>query len=416
MTAGTGAGTPAPDAPARASPAHGAPAVAAPRVGEGGPGASLDQVVAAAAERGIRRVAAVAWRDLDHEDAGGSEVHLDAVLSAWAAAGLDVTLHVARVPGLPGRVTRHGYRADRRGSGVTGLVRSPWAAGRARPDATVEAWHGINFCGPLWIRGPRLGIVHHVHAPEFHHVMSRPAAWVARRHEGTVSSRLYRGSPLVALSPSVRDDLVALGYRPEGITVITPGVAAEYSPGGALSPTPRIVTVGRLWPIKRIDVVVQAVAALAPGRPGLELVVVGDGPLRADLGTAARAAGAPVRFVGRLPRSDLIELYRSAWVLATASEGEGWGMTITEAAACGTPAVVSDNAGHRHAVIDGVTGVVCGDADGMADALDRLLGDRPVLERMGRDARACAERLTWSAAAASLLQVLVDDADRRRRP
>jgi len=399
-------------APVRAA-ARPSAAVATPRVGEGGPGVSLDQVAVAAAGRGIRRVAAVAWRDLDHDDAGGSEVHLDAVLAAWAEAGLDVSLHVAGVPGRPGHVIRHGYRVDRRGGGVTGLLRSPWSARRARPDAVVEAWHGINFCGPVWIRGPRLGIVHHVHAPEFHHVMSRPAAWVARRHEGTVSPRLYRGTPLVALSPSVRDDLVALGYRPDRVTVVTPGVATAYRPGGAMSPTPRIVTVGRLWPIKRIDVVVRAAAMVAPRVPGLELVVVGEGPRRAELEATARELGAPVRFAGRLARAELIDLYRSAWVLATASEGEGWGMTITEAAGCATPAVVSDNAGHRHAVVDGVTGIVVHGVDGMAAGLARLLGDRALLDRMRVDARARAERLTWASTAASMLQVLVDDADRR---
>ena len=45
-------------------------------------------------------------------------------------------------------------------------------------------------------------------------------------------------------------------------------------------------------------------------------------------------------------------------MLASASVAEGWGMTITEAAACGTPAVVTDIAGHRDAVVDGVTGVL----------------------------------------------------------
>ena len=55
----------------------------------------------------------------------------------------------------------------------------------------------------------------------------------------------------------------------------------------------------------------------------------------------------------------MVDLYRRAWVLASTSAREGWGMTITEAAACGTPAVVSDVAGHADAVVDGETGMLC---------------------------------------------------------
>ena len=385
-----------------------------PRAGAARPADALDVAAAAAAAHGIRRVSAVAWRDLDHDDAGGAEVHLDAVLDHWARVGLDVTLHTATVPGRPAARNRHGYRVRRGGGGVTGLVRSPWSARRHRPDAVVEAWHGINFCGPLWARGPRLAIAHHVHAREFHLVLPRPAAWAARVHEGTVSPRLYRTTPLVALSPSVRDDLVALGYAPGTITVVPPGVAAHFSPGGRRSPHPTIVTVGRLSRVKRVERVVRLAARLGAAHPGLELVVVGDGPCRAGLETAASAAGARVRFTGRVTTARLVDHYRSAWLLVSASDGEGWGMTVTEAAGCGTPAVVSDNAGHRHAVVDGVTGFVCPTDDDLVAGVARLLGDAERRAVLGRAARSRAETLTWRATAGAMLGVLVADA--RHRP
>jgi glycosyltransferase involved in cell wall biosynthesis len=372
--------------------------------------APLAEAADAAERAGIRRVRAVGWRDLDHDDAGGSEIHLDEVLSRWAAAGLDVSLRTARVPAAPRAVRRRGYAVERRGGPVTSLVRTPLAERRAPGDAVVEAWHGINFCGPLWIDGPRLAIVHHVHAPEFHYVLPRPAAWLARRHEGTVSPRLYRRTPIVALSPSVRDELVALGYRPAGITVVTPGVSERFSPGGGRCPTPRILTVCRLWPIKQVDVLIRAVAALRARHPDVELVVVGEGPCRPQLDELVRDLRAPVRFLGRVDEATLVALYRSAWVLASASAGEGWGMTLTEAAACGTPAVVADNTGHRHAVVDGVTGLLARGQAGLTAGLDRLLGDPVERARLGRAARARAVELSWDRTAAAMLDVLVADA------
>ena len=87
--------------------------------------------------------------------------------------------------------------------------------------------------------------------------------------------------------------------------------------------------------------------------PDLEL---GDRRRRATSATSRRwsrdlDAERWVTFAGRLSDDELVDLYRRAWVLAERRPlAEGWGMTITEAAACGTPAVVTDIPGHRDAV------------------------------------------------------------------
>ena len=87
-------------------------------------------------------------------------------------------------------------------------------------------------------------------------------------------------------------------------------------------------------------------------------MIVGEGYEREALveHIEERDAGAYVELAGRISDAALVDLYRQAWVLASTSAREGWGMTITEAAACGTPAVVTDIAGHRDAVGHGVTG------------------------------------------------------------
>ena len=368
-----------------------------------------------ARQAGIRTVRVVAWRDLEHPDAGGSEIHLHEILRRWAAAGLDVALLTGRVPGGPRRVERAGYTVLRAGGPLGSLVTTPRRARRQPADATVEVWHGINFCGPLWIRGPRVAIAHHVHRPEFSYVLPRPAAWAARHQEGTLSPRLYRGTPLVTLSEPARAAFVDLGFDPAAITVVPPGVDARFSPGGERSPTPLVLTVARLWPQKRIDRLIDVMARLRTGQPQAELVVVGDGPCRPELEARATASGARVRFTGTVSDARLVDLYRSAWVLASASFGEGWGMTITEAAACGTPAVVSVNTGHRQAVVDGTTGLLADDEDGLVDGLDRVLSDGVLRHRLGSAATAHARGFGWDRAARAVLDVVAADAHRRVR-
>lgn len=351
---------------------------------------SLPAAVEAARVVGIERVRVVAWRDLDHPESGGSEIHLHEILRRWAAAGLDVTLLTGRVPGQPPAIERAGYRVLRAGGPLSSLATLALRARRVAADATVEVWHGINFAGPLWIRGPRLAIAHHVHRHEFSYVLPRPAAWAARHQEGTLSPRLYRGTPLVTLSEPARDELVGLGFDAASITVVPPGVDDRFSLGATpRSPTPLVLAVGRLWPQKRVDLVIDAMAALRPRHPTAELVVVGDGPCLPDLEARARASGARVRFAGRVDDATLVDLYRSAWVLASASFGEGWGMTITEAGACGTPAVVSINSGHAQAVLHGQTGLLVEvpDLAGQSDVAGAAFGASHVATTARADGR-----------------------------
>jgi glycosyltransferase involved in cell wall biosynthesis len=117
---------------------------------------------------------------------------------------------------------------------------------------------------------------------------------------------------------------------------------------------------------------------------------------------------------GRIDEDTKVDLYRRAWVLASASAREGWGMTITEAAACATPSVVSDVAGHADAVVDGETGILCRGGDALRVALDRVLRDDGLRTRMSAAAREHAARFTWEATARGTLEVLAAAAIARR--
>ena len=137
--------------------------------------------------------------------------------------------------------------------------------------------------------------------------------------------------------------------------------STRASPRGGTSEksaTPLVVAVGRLVPVKRFDELIEVMAEVRRTHPTVELTIVGDGAERENLEALVADLDASdwVSLPGRLSDDELVELYRRAWVLASASAAEGWGMTVTEAAACGTPAVVTDIPGHRDAVQPGSPG------------------------------------------------------------
>ena len=374
-----------------------------------------------AADAGLGRVHVVAWRDLDDPGAGGSELHITELAARWAAEGVDVTLVAKEVAGQPARTERQGIHVERRGGPLTVYGRNAVDARRRATrddyDGLVEVWHGVSFLAPLWSRVPTIGIAHHVHGSQFRMVLPPGLAQLAGLLEKRVYPRLYRRTPLVTLSESVKDQMVAeLGYDPAGVHVVSPGVAPSFTPGGERSPTPLVVTVGRLMPQKGVPQLVDALVGVKATHPDLEAVVVGDGPERSAVEAHVRDRGAAgwIRVAGFVEEEELVGLYRRAWLLASASQKEGWGMTVTEAGACATPAVATRIPGHDGAIVDGETGLLVDGVDGLTAGIDRLLRDPDLRDRLGAAARRHAAAHTWDRAALDTFRVLALDATRPR--
>ncbi|MFP5577219.1 MAG: glycosyltransferase family 4 protein [Acidimicrobiia bacterium] len=379
-----------------------------------------------AAAAGIRRVHVLAWRDLDDVEAGGSELHAHEVCREWAAAGLEVTCRTSFAQGHPPEIMRDGYRVLRKAGRYLVFPRSVAAelAGRnGERDALVEIWNGMPFLSPLWARGPRITFLHHVHGEMWKMVLPPRLAAMGDLLERRIAPPLYRRSRIVTLSESSRDDMLAqLRPVPARVDVVPPGIDPRFSPGDK-SPTPLVVAVGRLVPSKHVDRLVRAVAHARRTVPDLRLVVVGEGYERLHVEATVEDVGGEgwVDLPGRVDDDELVALYRRAWLLASASSHEGWGMSVTEAAACATPAVVTDIPGHRDAVVDGVTGTLVdlatdGFAERMGDAMAAVLADPAARERMSSAAAEHAAGFTWQATATRLMEILADEAGRHRGP
>jgi glycosyltransferase involved in cell wall biosynthesis len=382
--------------------------------------AQLDSVVARALDVGLRRVQVLAWRDFEDPEAGGSELHAHRMAQAWARTGIDISMRTSAVPGTEAVSMRDGYRVIRK-SGRYGVFPRSALSGavgrRGRPDGLIEIWNGMPFFSPLWARCPRIVFLHHVHAAMWRMVLTPRLARIGETIELRVAPPVYRHSRVLTPSPSSRAEILdMLGLDPARVTVVPPGVDARFVPGGAKAPVPTVLAVGRLVPVKRLELLVDALARARQAVPGLRAVVVGEGYERPRLEAKIKAVGGEswVDLVGHVSDDALADFYRTSWVLASTSLREGWNMTITEAGACGTPAVVSDIAGHRDALTHGVSGLLVDPGDEFVDALVRVLTETALRDSLARGAVARARTLTWEATAATVLGALVDEAEARR--
>ncbi len=380
----------------------------------------IDKLGDLAARAGLRRISMLAWRDLDDPEAGGSEVHASTIASLWGRAGIEVTMRTSHAPGRAQVAWRDGYRVIRKAGRYMVFPRAAfsemmrWHGAR---DGLVEIWNGMPFFTPLWARGPRVTWLHHVHDTMWQMTLPPRLAAAGHNIEARIAPPLYRSTSIVTLSESSKRELVEkLHFRANRVTVVPPGIDTRFSPGGERSEVPLIVAVGRLVPVKRFPVLIDALAELKPRFPNLEAVIVGEGYLRDELERQVREIGGErwIRLPGRVDDDELLALYRRAWLVASASAHEGWGMTLTEAAACGTPAVATRIAGHADAIDEGRSGLLADDPRTFSTVIERVLADDALRARLMEGAREHAARYTWGATAYGTLEVLAEDAVRRR--
>ena len=355
------------------------------------------------------RIAFLNWRDSTHPEGGGAEHYAEQVCAGLAALGHDVTLYCARHRGSAHRESTRGFRIVRQGSRLTVYADSLLAmradeSRDGRFDVVVDTQNGLPFFSPLRRRTPIIALVHHVHREQWPVVFNPAVAKVGWWVESQVSPRLYRGRPYVAVSERTRTELVELGVRGEDVTVIHNGTDLPLALSAPRASTPTVVVLGRLVPHKRVEQAVDVVQRLRARHPGIRLRIVGTGWWHDRIAEHARAIGAGdiVDLLGFVSEEVKHSELASAWVALAPSIKEGWGLNVVEAASHGVPTIAYHGAGGlSESIVDGETGLLVDDLEGMVAATDRLLTDRDERDRLGAAAVAHAQQFTWEATVAA---------------
>ncbi|GGJ98200.1 glycosyl transferase family 1 [Streptomyces camponoticapitis] len=225
-----------------------------------------------------------------------------------------------------------------------------------------------------------------------------------------MQKRVARRLPsVVTVSGSSKQEITDhLGVRRDRIKVVHIGADTElFSPDPAVPEIPgRIVTTSSAdVPLKGLVHLVEALAKLRTENPRAHLVVVGkraeDGPVHQAIETYG--LGDAVRFVKGISDAELVDLVRGAQIACVPSLYEGFSLPAAEAMATGTPLVATT--GGAIPEVAGADGETClavppGDAEALAGALNRLLNDRELRERLGAAGRErVLRRFTWARAA-----------------
>lgn len=373
-------------------------------------------------------------------DSGGMNVYVREFVASLAQAGVNCNVYVRKwADDLPETVdVEPGFSVVHVPAGRPDLTKeeleavvpdfTEWTLDHIRKQGDTDAIHA-NY----WLSG----VVGHVIKHELDlplistfHTLARVKAETGdpepdRRVEAE-SKVIACSDAILANAEAERSQLIKLyGADPDRIEIVPPGVDhAFFSPGdrrGArhalgLGDEPVVLFVGRVQPLKGLDVAISALAEL--DRPDVTFVVVGgasglEGERHfAECRALVEKFGLErqVRFTEPQPHHMLSTFYRAADISLVPSRSESFGLVALEAAACGTPVVAADVGGLRTLVQHGETGlrVESRNPADYAAAMRKILEDPSFAERLSTQAATHARSFTWSTSAAKLRRVYND--------
>jgi glycosyltransferase involved in cell wall biosynthesis len=213
---------------------------------------------------------------------------------------------------------------------------------------------------------------------------SRPRSWL---HAALERLALGAADAVIVTTPELGAH-VGRHVAADRVHLIPNGVDTALFAPAALSPGDRrILYVGRLSAEKDLGTLVEAAGKLA--RLDVRLVLVGAGPERAALESAARARRVPLEVTPVVPHDRLPGLLAGAAAFVLPSLTEGHPKALLEAMSAAIPCVASDVGGNRAILRDGETGLLFppGDAAALAAALERVLTDEGLAAALARRAR-----------------------------
>lgn len=349
------------------------------------------------------------WKDIKNPDVGGAEIILYELAKRLVNDGIKVTWFCRHFPHAKDQENIDGIDIVRRGNKYTVY----WQAFqyyknlKQKPDKVLDCINTICWQTPLYIpKEKRLAYVNQLAKEVLFYELSRPLAFLSYWFE-IWQYLSYKNTKFLCYSVSTKDDVSSFGISKKNIFTFPLGLDhTRYTPG-IKSLTPLFVFVARLVKMKRPELCVEAMKIVVNKYPKAQLAIVGYGPLENNLQrqiTASRLENNIILvnkdnlFFSKNIKDQKIKLLKKSWAILLPSVKEGWGMVVTEAAACATPAIVSNVTGLKDSVINGKTGVVLPaspTAGELSEAIIKVIKNKNQRIKLSQGALTWSKNFSW---------------------
>lgn len=371
------------------------------------------------------KILVINWQDIRNPQSGGAEVHLHEIFSRVVGAGHEVTLFCSSFPGAPAEEYVDGIRVIREGGRFFFNFRVPFTylkRFRHEPfDVVIDDLNKIPFFTPLFVHHPLIGIAHHLFGKSiFLETNALLASYVYVMEQAALMVYRNKGVPFMVVSESTKAEFLGHGFSQDDLPLAHNCVDHQRyrTTGVPKSRTPLIGYFGRLKKYKSVDHFLEVLPEMMKDIPGLRAIIMGDGDDRPRLEAIARDLGIAgrVTFTGFVGEEEKVRILQEMWLKVTPSSKEGWGLTVIEANACGTPVVAANVPGLRDAVRDGTTGYLYsyGDRKELAARINEVITNTPLREQLSFNAVKWAGQFDWNIVASTVVEILSQTIRRKK--
>jgi len=366
-------------------------------------------------------VAWLTWKDHQHPEAGGAEVVARELTARLLADGHTVTMLTCGYGEAPKTEDLNGVKVLR--IGKSRYVHTFQALAyylrhiRNKYDLLIEEVNAAPYFSVLFERKAKSYLLYHqMDGPVWPYETKAPLSIAGRYVLEPLATRLLSLSktPVVTVSQSTASDLVRHGFHPEQTHIISEGI--EIEPVADISRIkkfdhPTLLSLGAMRAMKRTVDQVKAFEIAKAVIPDLQLKLAGksDGSYGREVMAAIEQSPyrADIEYLGRVSREEKAQLMQQSHLILQTAVHEGWGLTVTEAASQGTPAVVYDVNGLRDSVRHKQTGYVAEEIPtALAYGIVKLLSHPELYEQIRSAAWEWSKEITFDRSYADFKQVV----------
>lgn len=362
-------------------------------------------------------ILALSWRDITSPNAGGAEVHTHEMLSRVDKNKYRIYHLATRKNEQPESEVIDGVIYLRHGNAITVITAAMkfYFLNKGNIDFVIDQCNTHRFFIPLWVeKGKRIFYIHQLTKEIWDYSAKFPLSKIGKMLEESFL-KLNRKDPVITVSESTKEELVARGYYKAQIKIIHNGVSFhpwEHNRWCSKEEAPTFIYAGRYSPYKGIDVAVKALANIKKNYPNARLWILGKkdqkyvdkslmpicrkNQLIWEDATDEQPKGDVVSW-GYVSEDKKLELLSRAWVLLFPSIREGWGIPITEAGCVGTPCIAFDSPGIRDAIDYGKAGYLCAEnsVNGLAEQMCLVISDKMVYSSKRESAYRYSSQFQW---------------------
>ncbi len=333
-----------------------------------------------------------AHRDIKHPKAGGAERTIYEVGKRLVKLNIDVNLVTVNPRNLLNYEIVDGIKTYRIKGNIKAHLNVKKMIKKIDPDVIIDDMdHAVPWCSSWFTHKKVIVFFRHLHARSLPGQVNIFLAKIITFIE-KMYPFIYRNNTFITESDTSENDLIHLGIKRENIIRIPPGVDLSLFHLGEKTKNVQLLYFGGLRKYKRPEYAIRVYEELYNEIKDLKLVVTGNGPMLNKMKDDVKNKDYNIDFLGKICYNQLAKIIRESWVNLHFSVTEGWGYSILESSASGTPSVAFRVPGVVDTIKDNFNGFLVNDIDEFKDKILYIIKNEDLFIKNSRE---FAENFTW---------------------